>query len=133
MSDDQVPAQIPAPTGEDVLPATTAYRHKIACGIASGGLLPKVASVVFGRGTTPYSPNDTALEDEVYRAPILSAVADGPDLLVTAVLDGAMTGDATITEYGYIDSDGTLMGRKTWKPKTLEPNTQIELRSFFYF
>lgn len=120
-------------TAPDTILATTVFRHAVACAVAAGSQMPKAAYVAFGRGDVPPSPNDDRLCDEVYRAPILSAVADGPDLLITAVLDGAMSGDAVITEYGFFTSDGLLMGRNVWKPKTLEPNTQIELRSFFYF
>lgn len=118
---------------ENTILATTTFRHAVACAVAAGSQMPKAAYVAFGRGTAPPSPNDEALGDEVYRTAILSAEASGPDLLLTAVLDGAMSGDAVITEYGFFTADGLLMGREVWKPKTLEPNTQIELRSFFYF
>lgn len=118
---------------ENTILATTVFRHAVACAVAAGSLMPKAAYVAFGTGTAPPSPNDEGLEAEVYRTPILSAEADGPDLLLTAVLDGAMSGDAVITEYGFFTDTGLLMGREVWKPKTLEPNTQIELRSFFYF
>lgn len=114
------------------IPATNAYRKKVAQAAALGGYLPGCAYIAFGRGTTPPSVDDTGLQIEVYRTAPDSVSVDGTVLTVTGTLLGTQS-TAPITEVGIIADDGTLMGRRTFGPKTLETESSLEFTLHFQY
>lgn len=113
--------------------ATYAYRQKVRAAAASGGCLPEPAEIAFGTGDTPGSPDDLALESEVHRQPLDSVESDGVLLTCKGELSGADSGDNQITEAGVFDSEGTLMGRRAFKPKELEPISSLEFSLVFQY
>ena len=113
--------------------ATEAYRSKVAAAAATGGSLPKAAEIAFGTGTTPPSTEDIGLESEVHRQVLDSAEADGMMLICKGVLQGEDSGDSRITETGVFAEDGTLMGRRVFKPKELEPESDLEFTLEFQY
>jgi hypothetical protein len=115
------------------IPATYAYREKVAAAAAAGGSLPAAAEIAFGTGTTAPSPGDTSLENEVHRQSLGSASADGTILTCTGKLQGDDSGDNEITEVGVFDSEGDLMGRRVFNPKQLEPESSLEFTLNFQY
>lgn len=111
---------------------TAAYRAKVASAAAEGGLLPKASYLAFGSGDTPYSIDDTALENEWLRVPTTNT-ATGPLLTVTGVLLGAEAGLNVLREIGVVCEDGTLMGRRVISHKELEPETRLEFEITFQY
>jgi len=114
------------------IPATDVYRAKVSAAAAAGGSLPSAAVIAFGTGTTPPSPEDTALDAEVYRKDLDSASAAGSVLTCIGTIDGSESTDA-ITEVGVFDADGDLMGRRTFAPKTLEAESSLRFTLNFQF
>lgn len=115
------------------IPATDLYRTLVAAAAAAGDTLPAAAEVAFGTGTAPPSPGDTGLAAELLRKPLADIAPDGPLLRVAGTLLGSEAGTAAITEIGVFAADGTLMGRRTFAPKQLEPETRIDVELEFQF
>lgn len=115
------------------IPATDIYRTLVAATAAAGGPLPAAAEMAFGVGTAPPSPGDTGLAEELLRKPLAGIDPDGVVLRVTGTLLGSEAGAAAITEIGVFAADGTLMGRRTFAPKQLEPETRIDVELDFQF
>lgn len=114
------------------IPATEVYRKKVAAAAAAGGALPAASEIAFGTGTAPPSPDDTALESEVHRNSLETASASDMILTCAGTLTGQESG-AEITEVGIFDADGDLMGRRAFKPKTLEEESSLEFTINFQF
>lgn len=114
------------------IPATDVYRSKVAAAVASGGSLPAASEIAFGTGTTGSSPDDTSLESEVHRNALETASASGTVLTCKGTLTGEESGEE-ITEVGVFDADGDLMGRRSFKPKTLESESSLEFTLDFQF
>lgn len=114
------------------IPATNAYREKVAAAAASGGSLPAASEIAFGTGTAGSSPDDTSLESEVHRNSLESASASDTVLSCTGTLTGEESGEA-ISEVGIFDADGDLMGRRAFKPKQLESESSLEFTLDFQF
>ncbi|MCK9514079.1 MAG: hypothetical protein M0R28_23010 [Pigmentiphaga sp.] len=113
--------------------ATNQFRRAVAHGVAEGGSVPRAVEIAFGIGTMPPSVADEALEVELIRKPLLSAVAEGVVLRVKGTLLGTEAGNATITEVGVFAEGGILMGRRVFAPKQLEPVTRIDFDLDFQF
>ena len=113
--------------------ATNAYRSLIAAAVAAGGSVPEPTEIAFGTGTTEPSVDDTELETELVRKDLGSVSVDGMTVNVTGALLGTESGVSVITEMGVFAADGTLMGRRTFAPKTLEPESRIDFDLDFSF
>lgn len=114
------------------IPATNVYRSKVAAAAAAGSALPAADKIAFGSGTGGSSPDDTALESEEYRKDLGSASAADQILTCVGEISGAESG-AEITEVGVFDSDGDLMGRRSFLPKQLEAESSLEFTLEFQF
>lgn len=112
--------------------ATKTYRHKVALSAATGAALPKAAWVAFGAGARPYTLDDVELESEFCRVPADNRVA-GVQMTVAGVLTGVAAGAHVLREVGVFSADGTLMGRRVFTPKELEPETQLEIELVFQY
>lgn len=113
--------------------ATTAHRQSVALAVAKGGAMPRAAWLAFGGSERPYDPaNDKALGAEFLRVTAICTVA-GPRLTVSGVLTGAAAGSNIVREVGVFADDGTLMGRRVFRPKELEPETEIEFELIFEY
>lgn len=113
-------------------PATNIYRNKVAQAAAQGGTLPYPEKIAFGTGGAEPSPDDESLDNEVLRKDLDSADADGTVLHCTGSFSGEDT-EEPITEVGIFDSDGDLMGRRTFAVKQLEPEASLEYTLDFQF
>ena len=108
-----------------IIPATKAFREKVAAAVASGGLVPAITHVAWGTDGTAETQDDIALGAEIYRH-MPTTSADGTVLTVDAILQGDNVTGSTLREVGVIDSDGDLAGRRAFAPKQLETETDIE-------
>lgn len=113
--------------------ATNAFRSAVALAVAEGGQVPHATTIAFGTGTTLPSVEDGGLEAEFHRQALTTAGADGVMLQVTGTLSGEDAGNALVTEVGVFADDGTLMGRRVFQPKQLEPQTSIDFTLDFQF
>ncbi len=107
------------------IPATDVYRRRVAAAAATGGYLPGVGHVVFGRGRRLPNPSDTQLQNELVRKRPESVEVNGTTITVM----GRIAGDDTtepITEAGVVTTDGILMGRRVFGAKELEAETDLE-------
>ncbi len=114
------------------IPASNVYRGKVAAAAATGGSLPFPATIAVGNGTMPPSPDDTGLENELYRKSITNATASGTIMTISASITGDEC-DQTMTEFAVFDADGELMGRRTFAPKTLEEESELKFTINFQF
>jgi hypothetical protein len=110
----------------EVIPATEAFRGKVAAAVACGGQVPAIVSVGWGTGATPASVADEQLEAQVHSQLVDEVSAQGVILTVRTVLDGSSVPGAAITEVGLYDSQGGLAGRRVFLPKELEAGTELE-------
>ena len=109
----------------EIIPATKAFRSKVAAAVAAGGTVPAITHVAWGTDGTAETQNDTSLGSEIYRQ-TPTTTADGTILTVDAILEGGKVTGSTLREVGVIDSDGDLAGRRAFAPKQLESETDIE-------
>ena len=112
--------------------ATYAYRTLVAETAASGGMLPRVAYLAVGSGITPYTLDDTGLENEFHRVPA-AGVATGIVLAATGTVPGAEIVGSTIREIGVFAEDGTLMARRVVAAKELEPESSLDVELIFQY
>lgn len=110
----------------DVIPASTAYRAKVAAAVAGKATLPTITHMAWGTNGDPASPAETMLGDEVHREPVIDATPEGVRLHVTGVLKGDDVPGQAIREVGLIDSEGGLAGRRAFSPLELDPGTEID-------
>lgn len=111
------------------------YRGKIAAGAHAGINLPAVTQVALGTGTTPWSADDIALENEIAgtRKNIDSATLNNLTVTVVATVLGSEIGDAIVSEIAYYDSEGGFVAREVLKPKQFESETSIRIESHLQF
>lgn len=112
-----------------------AYRQRIAARMAGGAQLAPIAYMAFGDGghnadLTPRPPSSsaTALNHEILRKP-LAAITQEDLYSVTgkgAVEANEVVG-AGISEAALIDSNGQLVGLKTFAPKFKENDERYEI------
>lgn len=114
------------------IPATNAYRTKVAAAAAAGSALPAASKIAFGTGTSGSAPDDTSLEAEVHRKDLDSVTAAGTILTCSGELLGTESA-AQITEVGILDADDDLMGRRSFLPKQLEAESSLEFTLDFQF
>ena len=112
-----------------------AYRQRIAARMAGGAQLAPIAYMAFGDGghnadLTPRPPSSsaTALNHEILRKP-LAAITQEDLYSVTgkgAVEANEVVG-AGISEAALIDSNGQIVGLKTFAPKFKENDERYEI------
>lgn len=98
--------------------------------------LPQVTHIAFGTGghqvgdvTKPVSPseNDTALEHEVIRVPVVTKTRiNDTTVRYTVSLTGNQADGQALTEAGLIDGNSKLVARKTFGAKVKEPDVTMD-------
>ncbi len=112
-----------------------AYRQRIAARMAGGASLAPIAYMAFGDGghnpdMTPKPPSSsaTSLNHEVLRKPLSSITQED---LYSVTGKGTVEANeivgASISEAALIDSNGQLVGLKTFAPKYKESDERYEI------
>lgn len=111
------------------------YRQRIAARMAGGAPLAQAAFMAFGDGghnadLTPKAPfrTATALTHEVLRKPLASLTQE--DLFSATgkgVVEAGELVGARISEAAILDSNGELIGIKTFAPKFKESDERYEI------
>ena len=115
------------------IPATNAYRQLVAAAAANGTVLSPLATMAFGTGDRPYSPDsDTTLQAEFTRVACTRSIT-GVTVTARGVLGGAVAGSRVIREVGVFTSSGVLAGRRVIAPKELEAEAEIEIEVDFEY
>lgn len=112
-----------------------AYRKRIAKHMADNSALPPIAYMAFGDGghnadLTPKAPSATAtaLTHEVLRKDLASITQeDGFSVTGKGVIEAADLAGVRISEAALLDTNGQLVGYKTFAPKLKESDERYEI------
>jgi hypothetical protein len=113
----------------------TSYRQRLAAQMAGGDPAKPIAYMAFGDGghnadLSPKSPlpDSTQLANELLRKP-LALVANEDPLSATGrgILEASELVGARISEAALFDSDGLMVGLKTFSPKFKESDERYEI------
>jgi len=104
---------------------TNAAKGKMVIARAGMGTVPKITGMAFGNGANGGSgcrtplPSDTALQNELFRQDVDSAVlqGDGISVLYTCTLSKETLAGETINEVALVDAEGDLVAIKAFADK----------------
>lgn len=112
----------------------TAYRQSVALAAANGTAISALAFMAFGTGDDPYDPeNNTALQNEVLRLPLLNVTAQGPTVRAIGLLSGTQAGVHVIREAGVFTASGVLVGRRLIGCVELISEAELEIEIEFEY